>query len=83
MTKSDQERLEAVEELDRRVRDYEDRKQTCAHLCGCRRASTMIDTAILLARDAGWSLKELAERVGVRYQAIQQREAAARKRAFR
>ena len=83
MTKSDQERLAAVEELDRRVRDYQDLKQACAHLCGCRRASTMIDTAILLARDAGWSQKELAERVGVKYQAIQQREAAARKRASR
>ena len=82
MTKNNQGRLAAMEELDRRVRDYQDRKQTCAHLCGCRRASTMIDSAILVARDAGWSLQEVAERVGVKYQAIQQRETAARKRAF-
>ena len=83
MTNNDQERLAALEELDRRVRDYQNKKQTCAHLCGCRRASTMIDSAVLVARDAGWSQKELAERVGVKYQAIQQRETAARKRMLR
>ena len=52
----------------------------CAHLCACRRAGHMLDSAILNARNRGITQRAIADVVGVTVQRVQQREKAARNR---
>lgn len=75
-------RAEAMAEVVALYNEYREKADECAHLCGCRRASTLVDDAISRARAAGWSWTALAKRLDVTYQAVQKRAAKARYRFF-
>ena len=46
----------------------------CAHLCGCRRASVVVDSTIRIALElGGWTVRGLAAHMGVSPGLIQKR----------
>ena len=46
----------------------------CAHLCGCRRASSVVDSTIRIALElGGWTVRGLAAHMGVSPGLIQKR----------
>ena len=53
---------------------YREIKAGCVHLCGCRRASSVVDSTIRAALDlGGWTVRGLAKAAGVSPSLIQKR----------
>ena len=53
----------------------------CAHLCGCKRASSVVDSTIYAALHlGGWSYRTLAEQLGVSPSLVQKRAGRAANR---
>lgn len=65
----------------RALEAFHETKDDCAHLCGCKRASSVVDSTIYAALHlGGWSYRTLANQLNVSPSLIQKRaeRAAAR-----
>lgn len=58
----------------RSLGNYRELAAECAHLCGCRRASGLVDLTIRAALElGGWTTRSLADKLGVSPALIQKR----------